>query len=172
MLMMVIKSNIVIYPLITSYSRGVWLLLLAIGSHKFIIALCLGQQLVTSKVGVAYWSLILMWLILLGPLGSDCPLHIHLFPHNSYWCWGWNGHAALSQYRGGRPLSQCHRHAGNCYRVPVVRCILWGEFSWYLCWPFLIIVQVIEKERATKTSQLLQLVFILLGSSTIIMLKV
>ena len=30
--------------------RGVWLLLLAIGSHKFIIALCIGQQLVTNKV--------------------------------------------------------------------------------------------------------------------------
>ena len=30
--------------------RGVWLLLLAIGSHKFIIALCIGQQLVTNRV--------------------------------------------------------------------------------------------------------------------------
>jgi len=30
--------------------RGVWLLLLAIGSHKFIISLCLGQQMVSSKV--------------------------------------------------------------------------------------------------------------------------
>ena len=29
--------------------RGVWLLLLAIGSHKFIISLCLGQQMVSSK---------------------------------------------------------------------------------------------------------------------------
>ena len=27
-----------------------WLLLLAIGSHKFIIALCIGQQLVTNRV--------------------------------------------------------------------------------------------------------------------------
>ena len=38
--------------------------------------------------------------------------------------------------------------------------------------PFVALVQVIEKERATKTNRLLQLVFILLGSATIILLKV
>ena len=35
---------------VTVLLRGVWMLLLAIGSHKFIIALCIGQQLVTNRV--------------------------------------------------------------------------------------------------------------------------
>ena len=37
--------------------KGAWLLLLAIGSHKFIIALCIGQQLVNNRVN--------RWLIVL-----------------------------------------------------------------------------------------------------------
>eukprot|EP00090_Calanus_glacialis_P008016 TRINITY_DN16378_c0_g1_i1.p1 TRINITY_DN16378_c0_g1~~TRINITY_DN16378_c0_g1_i1.p1 ORF type:complete len:327 (-),score=65.67 TRINITY_DN16378_c0_g1_i1:190-1170(-) len=120
--------------------RGVWLLLLAIGSHKFIIALCLGQQLVTSKV---HWGLIV--------------LYISTFSLTTVIGAG----AGMAMLHSASTEEDAHSVS-----VTVMQGIATGSLL------YVVFFEVIEKERATKTSQLLQLVFILLGSSTIIILKV
>merc|ERR1711915_500497 len=120
--------------------RGVWLLLLAIGSHKFIIALCLGQQLVTSKV---HWALILLYIstfsltTVIGAGAGMVMLH-----------------------------SSSTEEDAHSVGVTVMQGIATGSLL------YVVFFEIIEKERAGKTNKLLQLLFIIFGSATIIALKV
>jgi len=118
--------------------KGVWLLLLAIGSHKFIISLCIGQQLVTNKVN--------RWLI---------AVYIATFSLTTI-----IGAAA------GMAMTSHSDDDAKTVGITLMQGIATGSLL------YVVFFEVIEKERAGSTSHSLQLVFIILGSVTIISLKV
>lgn len=120
--------------------KGVWLLLLAIGSHKFIIALCIGQQLVTNKVNKCLIVSYIMTFSLTTIIGAGAGMGML--------------HASSSEDDA--------QNVG----VTVMQGIATGSLL------YVVFFEVIEKERSGRTSHALQLIFILLGSATIIALKV
>ena len=64
--------------------RGVWLLLLAIGSHKFIIALCIGQQLVTNRVNKCLVIIYIATFSLTTILGAGAGQSEHFMSNNHH----------------------------------------------------------------------------------------
>ena len=135
--------------------RGVWLLLLAIGSHKFIIALCIGQQLVTNRVNKCLVIIYIATFSLTTILGAGAG-QTHVTIDNS------SSHVA--------GLAMLHSASSEEDAQGVGVTLMQGIATGSLL--YVVFFEVIEKERAGRTSHSLQLVFTILGSITIVALKV
>ena len=120
--------------------RGVWLLLLAIGSHKFIIALCIGQQLVTNKVNRCVIIFYISTFSLTTLLGAGIGM--------------------------GMLRSSSTEEDAISLAVTVMQGIATGSLL------YVVFFEILEKERAAHSSHHIQLLVIMLGSATIIALKV
>ena len=105
-----------------------WLLLLAIGSHKFIIALCIGQQLVTNKVNrwliVLYIATFSLTTIIGAGAGSGSVLFLEFPGH----CLRY-GHAPLLLQWRRRSECRHHTDAGDRHRVLALCRLLWGDWE-------------------------------------------
>ena len=133
-----------------------WLLLLAIGSHKFIIALCIGQQLVTNRVNKCLVILYIATFSLTTILGAGAGQNIACLTIT-----------VISHVTG---LAMLHSASSEEDAQSVGVTLMQGIATGSLL--YVVFFEVIEKERAGRTSHSLQLVFTILGSATIIGLKV